>query len=205
VAGNALLRYQLTILQRQVKRSALTRTDRVLLVLLARLVRALKQALYIVQPETLLRWHWKLFRLSWKRKSKSSSYQPKVAADTNALIRAMAKDKRLWGAERIRGELLKLGLLVCKRTVQKYMRTVRTHQPRGQSWATDLAQPRRTGLGMRRAFRSLICSFDCSQAFYLIELQSRKVIHIGVHTSCSNAMKWDSPAVLETRNIRAIL
>ena len=50
----------------------------------------------------------------------------------------MATDNRLWGAERIRGELLKLGIRVCKRTIQKYMRTVRTHQPRGQKWATFL-------------------------------------------------------------------
>ena len=61
----------------------------------------------------------------------------------------MARDNRLWGAERIRGELLKLGLRVCKRTIQKYMRTVRTPQPRGQTWATDLEQPRRSSLGMR--------------------------------------------------------
>jgi len=60
----------------------------------------------------------------------------------------MAKDNRLWGAERIRGELLKLGLRVCKRTFQKYMKAVRTPQPHGQTWATDLAQPRRTGLGV---------------------------------------------------------
>src|SRR5260221_9178365 len=50
----------------------------------------------------------------------------------------MATENRLWGAERIRGELLKLGIPVCKRTIQKYMRTVRTHQPRGQRWATFL-------------------------------------------------------------------
>ena len=50
----------------------------------------------------------------------------------------MAKENRLWGAERIRGELLKLGIRVCKRTIQKYMRQVRTPQPRGQKWATFL-------------------------------------------------------------------
>jgi hypothetical protein len=79
-----------------------------------------------------------LFRLYWKRKSKAATHQPKVAAETIALIRQMAKDNRLWGAERIRGELLKLGIRVCKRTIQKYMRTVRTHQPRGQKWSTFL-------------------------------------------------------------------
>jgi hypothetical protein len=50
----------------------------------------------------------------------------------------MAVNNRLWGAERIHGELLKLGLRGCKRTIQKYMRTVRTHQPRGQKWTTFL-------------------------------------------------------------------
>jgi putative transposase len=99
----------------------------------------------------------------------------------------MAKENRLWGAERIRGELLKLGLRVCKRTIQKDMRTVRTHQPRGQTWATDLEQPRRSGLGLRRAFWSLICSFDRSQAFFLIELKSGKVIHVGVTRSPTDA------------------
>ena len=148
IAENTLLRQQLVILKRQVKRPSITRTDRILLVLLARLVRTWQQALLIVQPDTLLRWHRELFRKYWKRKSKTASHTPKVDAATIALIREMAKDNRLWGAERIRGELLKLGIHVCKRTIQKYMRTVRTHQPRGQRWATDLAHSRCTGLGL---------------------------------------------------------
>jgi hypothetical protein len=69
VAENALLRQQLIILRRQVKRPACTRTDRMLLVLLARFVRTWKQALFIVQPETLLRWHRQGFKLFWKYKS----------------------------------------------------------------------------------------------------------------------------------------
>jgi hypothetical protein len=138
VAENALLRQQLIILKRQVKRPACTKTDRVFLVFLARVVRTWKEALFIVQPETLLRWHRELFRLYWKRRSKASSHKPKVAAETIALIREMARANPLWGAERIRGELLKLGIRVCKRTIQKYMRTVRSHQPRGQTWATFL-------------------------------------------------------------------
>jgi putative transposase len=136
LAENALLRQQLIILKRQVKRPTYTRTDRMLLVLLARSVRAWKQTLFLVQPETLLRWHRELFRLYWKRKSKAFSHKPKVAAETIALIREMAKENRLWGAERIRGEVLKLGIHVCKRTIQKYMRPFRTPQPRGQKWAT---------------------------------------------------------------------
>src|SRR5215472_16879467 len=74
IAENALLRQQLIILRREVKRPPLTRTDRMLLVLLVRLVRTWQQALLIVQPDTLLRWHRELFRLVWKRKSKTASH-----------------------------------------------------------------------------------------------------------------------------------
>ncbi len=136
IAENALLRQQLIMLKRLVKRPACTKADRILLVLLARGVRAWKQTLFLVQPDTLLRWHREFFRLYWKRRSKASSYKPKVAAETIALIREMATENRLWGAERIRGELLKLGMHVCKRTIQKYIRNVRSPQPRGQRWAT---------------------------------------------------------------------
>jgi hypothetical protein len=90
------------------------------------------QTLFLVQPETLLRWHRELFRLYWKRRSKASSHKPKVAAETIMLIREMATKNRLWGAERIRGELLKLGIHACKRIIQKYMKHVSVPQPRGQ-------------------------------------------------------------------------
>src|SRR5215831_18540898 len=113
VAENAFLRQQVIILRRQVKRPACTKKDRMLLVLLASMVRAWKQALFIVQPETLLRWHRQGFKLFWKYKSRASSSRPKLSAETVALIKEMAKDNQLWGAERIRGELLKLGLRVC--------------------------------------------------------------------------------------------
>ena len=186
IAEIALLRQQLIILQRQVKRPACTKTDRMLLVLLARMVRTWKQALLIVQPETLLRWHRELFRLDWKHKSKTHTRQPKVAAETIALIRQMAMENRLWGAERIRGELLKLGLRVCKRTIQKYMRTVRTHQPRGQKWSTFL----RNHAGQIWACDFLQITdlfFRPLFAFFLIELKSRKVIHVGVTRSPTDA------------------
>src|SRR5256885_3056005 len=84
IAENALLRQQLIMLKRQVKRPVCTKTDRILLVLLARVVRAWKQALLIVQPETLLRWHREAFRLYWKHKSKARAHKPKVATETIA-------------------------------------------------------------------------------------------------------------------------
>jgi len=102
------------------------------------------------------------------------------------LILEMARDNRLWGAERIRGELLKLGIRGGLRTIQKYLRTVRSQQPRGQTWATFL----HTHAGQIWAcdflpvtdlfFRSL---FAC----FIIELKSRKVIHVGVTRSPTDA------------------
>src|SRR5215467_9650922 len=138
VAENAFLRKPLIILRRQVKRPACTKMDRMLLVLLARMLRSWKQALLVVQPETVLRGPRQGFKLYWRYKSRAASLTPRISQETVALIQQMARDNRLWGAERIRGELLKLGIHVCKRTIQKYMRAVRTTRPHGQTWKTFL-------------------------------------------------------------------
>ena len=86
------------------------KTDRLLLVLLARMVQAWKQALFLVQLETLLRGPRELFRLFWKQKSKVHARKLKLSLETISLIQEMAAKNRLWGAERIRGELLKLDI-----------------------------------------------------------------------------------------------
>jgi len=194
VAENALLRQQLIILRRQVKRPACTKGDRMLLVLLARMVRTWKQALFIVQPETLLRWHRQGFQLYWKYKSRAGSPQPKISEETVALIKEMAAQNLLWGAERIRGELLKLGFRVSKRTIQKYMRHVRSTRPRGQKWTTFL----RTHTGQIWAGDFLPVTdllFRTLFAFFIIELQSRKVIHVGVTRNPTDA--WTAQQLRE--------
>lgn len=78
IAENALLRQQLIVLRRQVKRPCVTPTDRLRLVVLARCARAWRDALLIVQPNTLLRWHRSGFRLIWRATSKTMSRTPKV-------------------------------------------------------------------------------------------------------------------------------
>ena len=115
---NALLRQQLIVLKRQIKRPQLTNSDRFRLVFLSHFTKFWKQAIHIVQPDTLLRWHRELFQFYWRRKSQG---KPKISPETITLIEKMAKENGLWGAERIRGELLKLGIEVSKRTIQKYM------------------------------------------------------------------------------------
>jgi putative transposase len=98
VAENALLQQQLIILRRQIKRPRFRQTDRILLVLLARAVRTWRQALLIVQPETLLTWHRQGFRLFWRHKSKAKTPQAKVAAETISLMKEMARNNRLLGS-----------------------------------------------------------------------------------------------------------
>ncbi len=161
LAENALLRQQLIILRRQMKRTVYRKTDRVLLVFLARMVRTWKQALFIVQPETLLRGPCELFRLFWKHRSKARSSKPRLSCETITLIQEMAANNRLWGAERIPGELLKLDIRVSKRTIQKYMKQIRPKRARGQSWKTFLRNHTAevSGVGPVISCRSLISSF----------------------------------------------
>jgi transposase InsO family protein len=179
---NAFLRQQLIMLKRQVKRPVCTKTDRILLMLLARAVQAWKQTLFIIQPETLLRWHREAFRLFWKRRSKAHSHKPKVAAETIALIREMATKNRLRGAERIRGELLRLGIQVCKRTLQKYIRHVRTPPPGGQRWATFLRN-HAADIWACDFLQVTDLFFRPLYAFFIIEHKSRRVLHMGVTRS----------------------
>src|SRR5215210_4538178 len=136
LAENALLRQQLIVLRRSVTRPVMTGTDWALLVLLAGRVRTWRQALLLVQPETLLRWHRAGFRALWRRKSRPGPGRPPLPAETVGLIRRMAAENPLWGAERIRGELRKLGIRVAKRTIQTYLRGRGTPRPRGQAWTT---------------------------------------------------------------------
>ena len=176
---NALLRQQLLVLRRSVARPAVTRADRVLLVLLAGHARAWRQALLLIQPETLLRWHRAGFRALWRRKSRPGPGRPPLPAETVALIRRLAADNPLWGAERIRGELRKLGILVAKRTVQTYLPRQRTPRSPGQSWATFL----RNHAGEIWACDFLPVTdllFRTVYAFFVIELGSRRVVHVGV-------------------------
>src|SRR5260370_26890695 len=127
LAENTLLRQQLIVLKRQVKRPTCTKTDRILFVLFARVVRAWKQTLFLVQPETLLRWHREAFRLVWRCRSKALSHKPRGAAETITLIREMATKNRLLRAEHIRADLLKLPIHVFNPTIHRDISQCPTH------------------------------------------------------------------------------
>ena len=136
-AENAALRHQLIVLRRKVYgRVQLTNGDRLFLVMLYRWFPSILQAITIIRPETLVRWHRAGFRRYWRWKSRSLGGRPQVDADLRALIRRMSVDNPLWGAPRIHGELLKLGFEVAQSSVAKYM--VKRCGPPSQGWRTFL-------------------------------------------------------------------
>jgi transposase InsO family protein len=132
-----LLRHQLSVLRQRVpSKPRLTMADRLLFVWLYRLFPSVLNAVTIVQPETVIRWHRTGFRLYWRWKSRSRGGRPKVPVEIRRLIREMSLANRLWGAPRIHGELLKLGIEVAQSTVAKYM--ARSGRGREQTWKTFL-------------------------------------------------------------------
>ena len=136
-AENAALRHQLIVLQRRVRgRVQLTNGDRLYLVQLYRWFPSVLNAITIIRPETLIRWHRAGLRLYWRWKSRPLGGRPQIDADLRALIRRMSAENLRWGAPRIHGELLKLGFEVAQSSVAKYM--VRRCGPPSQGWCTFL-------------------------------------------------------------------
>jgi putative transposase len=131
------LRHQLQVLQRaRPRRLRLAKADRWLWVVLSRVWTEWRAALFIVKPETAIAWHRRGFRVWWTWKSRHRMGRPAVPADVRSLIRTMAQANPLWGAPRIHGELLKLGIDVSQATVAKYMG--RRREPPSQTWQTFL-------------------------------------------------------------------
>jgi transposase InsO family protein len=136
-AENLVLRHQVNILRRCAsRRLRLSSADRLTFVWLYRLCPSVADGVTIIRPETVIRWHRQGFRAFWRWKSRSRGGHPAILREIRDLIREMSRANWLWGAPRIHGELLKLGVEVAESTVAKYM-VKRPRRP-GQSWATFL-------------------------------------------------------------------
>jgi hypothetical protein len=123
-------------MKRSIKRPQLRSRDRLFWVLLSRFWSNWQEALIIVKPETVIGWHQKGFRLFWKFKSRRKGPgRPPISPEIRNLILKMAKANPLWGAPRIHGELLKLGIKVSERTVSSLMPR-RVPKPPSQTWRT---------------------------------------------------------------------
>jgi len=133
------LRHQLTVLKRSHHgRLRLNSPDRLLWVWLSRFWSGWRSALVIVKPETVISWHRKGFRLYWRWKSRNGDPgRPTIDLEVRKLIRRMSQTNPLWGAPRIHGELLKLGIELSQATVAKYMS--RQRKPPSQTWRAFLS------------------------------------------------------------------
>jgi hypothetical protein len=167
-AENATLRHQLVVLRRKLKgRARLTSNDRWFFVQLYRWFPSILPVLIIVRPETLVRWLRAGFRRYWRWKSRSLGGRPQIDAELRALIRQISIDNSLWGASRIHGELLKLGLELAQSSVAKYM--VKRRGPPSQSWQTFLHN-HAPDIAAMDLFVVPTVGFDLLYAFVIVRL-----------------------------------
>jgi transposase InsO family protein len=174
----AMLRHQLNVLRRQSARPRLTPADRLLFVWLCRLFPSLRSAITIVQPDTVLRWHRSGFRLYWRWKSRSRGGRPKVPVEVRSLIRRMSLENLLWGAPRIHGELLKLGIEVAQSTVAKYM-AKRRPGGSGQTWKTFLRN-HAAGIGAMDFLVVPTINFRLLSVLVILRHERRRLISLSV-------------------------
>jgi transposase InsO family protein len=178
-AENLFLRRELALYQeRGVKPRRVDAATRVSLALLSRLF-DWRDALVVVRPETLIRWHRAGWRLFWRLKSRPG--RPSIPLELRQLIRRMAIENPLWGEERIANELLlKLGLRVSPRTVRKYMPKQPPGRPRGdQHWSTFLRNHARAIVACD-FFVAVTATFRLLYVFVVIEHGSRRLVRMAV-------------------------
>jgi transposase InsO family protein len=173
------LRHQLLVLERKrTTRIRLTRFDRLFWVWLYRVWPGCLDAVVIVQPDTVIRWHRRGFRLFWRWKSRPRGKgRPPVPKEVRDLIRRMSRENPLWGAPRIHGELLMLGIGISQATVSKVM--VRDPRPPSQTWRTFLAN-HADGLASIDLLVVPTATFRLLYAFIVLRHERRKVVHFNV-------------------------
>ena len=183
VLENAALRQQLAVLKKENPRPKLSRFDRIFWVLMRRLWKKWKDALIFVEPETVVNWHKKAFKLYWKlisRRGKNKGRQP-IDNELKRLIRQIANDNPTWGAPRIHGELMKLGFAVCERSVSRYLAKIRPG-PQGNKlnkWMIFITNQGK-GIVAMDFFVVPTLFFKRLYCFFIIDHHRRRIIHFNV-------------------------
>src|SRR5471032_1080461 len=192
------LRHQVTVLRRQRPgRPRLFSTDRLLWVWLYRIWPQVLNTMVLVKPATVVQWHRKGFRLYWRRRSCHLG-RPRVTREIRDLIRRMSRANPLWGAPRIHGELLKLGIEIGETSVSKYM--VRPRKSPSQTWRTFLDNHLQQLVSVDFFTVSTI-RFQVLYVFLVLAHERRRILHFNVtaHPTAEwtaqqlvQAFPWDS-------------
>src|SRR5271166_5944138 len=176
---NLALRHQIGVLQRSArKRPRLTPMDRLLRVWLSRIWSDWRAALAIVKPETVVAWHRKSFRLFCTSKiRRGQPGRPTVPREVRELIRRMCRENPSWGAPRIHGELLKLGIDIGESSVTKYM--VRCRKPPSQTWRAFLKNHAQQLVSID-FFTVPTIRFQVPYVFLVLAHDRRRILHFNV-------------------------
>ena len=186
------LQHQLAVLRRQRRaRPRLSSLDRLLWVWLYRIWPQVIDAMILVKPATVIQWHRKGFRFHWRWRSRRLG-RPKIGTEIRALIRRMSRANPLWGAPRIHGELLKLGIKVSQATVGRWM-PWRPKVP-SPTWRTFL----RNHLPDLAAIDMFVVSTATFQLLYtliVLSLDRRRIVHFEV--TANPTQVWLSGQMIE--------
>src|SRR5919106_2943647 len=180
-----VLRHELPVLRRQVKRPKLRRRDKLLLAAMSRMLPRERWAAFIVTPATLVRWHRELVRRKWTYKRRRAQGRPPIDSETRALIVRVARETPRWGCVRIKGELQGLGIIVSTTTIRTILRR------RGLGPA-----PRRGGPTWRQFLSAqakgiVACDFFTVETVFLktlnvlvfMHIRTRRILGVGVSTN----------------------
>ena len=190
---NLALRHQLTVLQAaSQRRLTLTDLDRAFWTILRRYWMDWKRVLVIVQPETVVRWHREGFRRYWRHKSRRRWGRPGIDPEIRSLIRRMAIANPLWGAPRVHGELLKLGIEISETSVGKYM--PRRRRPPSQTWRAFLDNHVKDLVAVD-FFTVPSATFHVLFVFIVLAHDRRRVLHFNV-TEHPTA-RWTAQQIVE--------
>jgi putative transposase len=191
VLENLLLRHQLAVLTRPTRTRPHVRLrtwDKLLWVVARRLCAGWQEHLTVVTPDTVVRWHRQGWRLCWRWKSRSRGGRPHLSPEIRELIMTMSRENRLWGTERIRGELLKLGIVVSNRSIRRYRWRGPT-RPLSQTWRTFLRNHAHH-LWAAGLFTVPTLTFKTLYVLVFIAHGRRELVHVNVTANPTAAWIW---------------
>lgn len=199
------LRHQLKLIERQRRRKRerrnriATLSDRIFWVILYRLWPACLKYLVVLKPDTVIKWHYKGFRLFWSLRSRRRGYPVRASTlEAREIIRRMQAENPLWGAGRISGEIHNLGIEMDRKYVWKQMRKF-NHTP-GPGWTTFLKN-HMSETAAADFFVAITATYRFLYGFLIIDHHRRRIIHFEV-TAKPN-QNWVIGQVVKTfRNVR---
>ena len=190
---NLALRQQLAMLKPSVKRPQVSAIDRLFWVLFSKYVNGWQVMLHALHPDTVVRWYREGFRRYWSRKSRRQhAGRPPIDTEIRKLIRQMQSANIGWGAPRIHGELLKLGIIISQATVSKYM--LHRRKPPSQTWRTFL-ENHADCLAAIDFFTVPTATFRILYVFIVLSHDRRHIVHFNV--TAHPTAQWTAQQLIE--------